>query len=46
MEFGDGTLPEDPTWMTMVLLSKGKGEYRDIGLVYATWKVCAAVVNF
>ena len=31
--FRDGTIPEEIAWETMVLLPKGKGEYRDIGLV-------------
>ena len=30
----------------MVLLLKGKGEYRGIGLVEVLWKVCPVVVNF
>ena len=30
----------------MVFLPKGRGRYRDIGLVEVVWKVCAAAVNF
>ena len=44
--FGDGTLPGEVTWATMVFLPKGSGEYRGIGLVEVVWKVCVAVVNF
>ena len=32
-------------WATMVLLLKGRGEYRVIGLVEMLWKVCSVVVN-
>ena len=43
--FRDGTLPVDIVWEKMVLIPKGKGEYRGIGLVEVLWKVCAVVVN-
>ena len=46
LAFGDGTLPEDLTWVTMVLLPKGKEKYRGTGLVEVTWTVCTLVVNF
>ena len=32
-------------WKTMVLISKGKWEYRGIGLVETIWKVCTSIVN-
>ena len=30
---------------TMVLILKGDGEYRGIGLVETIWKVCTSIVN-
>ena len=33
------------TWIAMVLLTKGGGEYREIGLVEFRWKVCALIMN-
>ena len=38
--FRDGTIPEEISWKTMVLLPKGKGEYRGIGIVEVLWNVC------
>ena len=32
-------------WTTMVLILKGKGAYRVIGLVETIWKVCTSIVN-
>ena len=32
-------------WQTVVLISKGKKEYRGIGLVEITWKVVAAILH-
>ena len=32
-------------WTTMVLIPKGKWEYRVIGLVETIWKVCTSIVN-
>ena len=43
--FGYGTPPAELAWATMILIPKGKGEYRVIGLVKLEWKLCAAVVN-
>ena len=31
--FRDGNLAEEATWQTVVLIPKGKGEFRGIGLV-------------
>ena len=45
MTFGDGNPPADLAWATMVLILKGKGEYRGIGLVEVAWKVYTVVVN-
>ena len=44
--FRDRTPPAYIAWATMVLIPKGKGEYRGIGIVEVAWKVCAVVVNF
>ena len=44
--FRDRTPPAYIAWVTMVLIPKGKGEYRGIGIVEVAWKVCAVVVNF
>ena len=46
MMFRDGTVPEDIAWADMVLLPKGKGYYRGIGLVEVSWKVISVVVNY
>ena len=31
-------------WKTIVLIPKGQGEYRGIGLVDTIWKVCTSIV--
>ena len=36
---------EDSTWQTVVLIPKGKGDYRGIGLVEVMWKVVAVILN-
>ena len=46
LAFSEVTFLEDLTWATLILLLKGKGEYRGIGIVEVAWKVCAVVVNF
>ena len=43
--FRDGTVPEKIAWEMMLLITKGKGEYRGIGLVEVLWKVFAVMVN-
>ena len=43
--FRDGTVTEEIAWENMVLIQKGKGEYRGIGLVEVLWKVCSVVVS-
>ena len=43
--FGDGTLPEELAWATMVIIPKGMGGCWGIGIVEVAWKVCATVVN-
>ena len=41
----EGNIPEALVWKTMVLVPKGSGEYRVIGLVETIWKVCASIIN-
>ena len=43
--FREGYIPEALMWKTMVLIPKGGGEYRGIGLVETIWKVCTSIVN-
>ena len=38
-------MAEEATWQTVVLIPKGRKEYRGIGLVEAMWKVVAAILN-
>ena len=42
--FREGEMAEEATWQTVVLIPKGKKEYRGIGLVEVTWKVVAAIL--
>ena len=41
----EGELAEEATWQAVVLISKGKKDYRGIGLVEVMWKVVAAILN-
>ena len=43
--FRDGILAEDFMWKTVVLLTKGKGGFRGIGLVEVLWKAVASLLN-
>ena len=43
--FRDGKLAEEATWQTVVLIPKGKREFRGIGLVEVTWKVVAVILH-
>ena len=43
--FRDGDLAEEATWQAVVLIPKGKGDYRGIGLVEVMWKVVAVILN-
>ena len=43
--FRDGKLVEEAAWQTVVLIPKGKGEFRGIGLVEVTWKLMAVVFH-
>ena len=43
--FRDGDLVEEATWQAVVLIPKGKKDYRGIALVEVMWKVVAAILN-
>ena len=43
--FGEGRLAEESMWQAVVLLPKGKKDYRGIFLVEVMWKVAAAILN-
>ena len=43
--FREEKLAEEATWQTVVLLPKGKREYRGVGLVEVTWKVVAVILH-
>ena len=44
--FRDGTLAEECTWHTVVLIPKGgSGDFRGIGLVEILWKKVASLLN-
>ena len=44
-EFWEGDLAEESTWQAVVLIPKGKKDYRGIGLVEVMWKVVAVILN-
>ena len=43
--FREGDQAEESTWQAVVLIPKGKGDYRGIGLVEMMWKVVAVILN-
>ena len=43
--FREGDLAEEATWQAVVLIPKGKGDYRGISLVEVMWKVVAVILN-
>ena len=43
--FREVELAEEAMWQTVVLIPKGKKEYRGIGLVEVTWKVVAVILH-
>ena len=43
--FREGKLAEEATWQTVVLVPKGKGGFRGIGMVEITWKVMAVILH-
>ena len=44
-DFGEGLLAQDTMLQSVVLIPKGKGAYRGIGLVEVMCKVVAAILN-
>ena len=44
--FREGELTEEITWQAVVLIPKGKGSYRGIGLVEVMWKIVAVILNY
>ena len=45
-DFGEGLLAQDTMLQSVVMIPKGKGAYRGIGLVEVMCKVVAAILNF
>ena len=43
--FCDGTLDEEYTWQTVVLIPKGRGDFPGIGLIEVLWKAVARLLN-
>ena len=43
--FREGEMADEARWQTVVLIPKGKKEYRRIGLVEVTWKVVAKILH-
>ena len=43
--FQEGEMAEEATWQTVVLIPKGRKEYRGIGLVEVMCKVMAAILH-
>ena len=45
-EFQDGTLAEELTWQTVILIPKGKGDFRGVVLVKVLWKAVTILLNY
>ena len=45
LNFQEGIMSAELTWTTMILLPKGKGEYRRIRLVEVIWKMISTIIN-
>ena len=43
--FREGKLAEEAMWQTVVLIPKGKGGFKGIGLVEVTWKVVTVILH-
>ena len=43
--FREGRLAEEAMWQAVVLIPKGKKDYRGIGLVEVIWKVVVVILN-
>ena len=44
-EFREGKLAEEAAWQTVVMIPKGKGEFRGIGLLEVKWKIVAVILH-
>jgi hypothetical protein len=40
-----GKIPQQLTWVIVVLLLKGSGDYRGIGLLKPIWKVVECIMD-
>ena len=45
LEFWEGVLAEEAAWHAVVLIPKGGGDYRSIGLVEVIWKKVVVILN-
>ena len=45
LAFQDGVIAEEAAWQAVVLILKGVGDYRDIGLVELIWKAVSVIIN-
>ena len=45
LNFQEGIISAELIWTTMILLPKGKGEYRGISLVEVIWKMISTIIN-
>ena len=43
--FASGEMPEELAWSSMILLPKGGGQFRGIGLLESIWKVISSIMN-
>ena len=41
----DGVITDEEAWQTVVLILKGGGDYRGIGIVDVIWKAVAVIIN-
>ena len=44
-EFREGELAEEAAWKAVVLIPKGRGDYRGIGIVEVMWKAVTVILN-
>ena len=44
-DFQDGFIKEEATCQAMILIPKGGGDYRGIGIVEVVWKEVAVILN-
>ena len=45
LAFRNGVLAEESAWQVVVLILKGGGDYRGIGIVKVIWKAVAVILN-